>query len=313
MVYWIVWLMICIVLIAVFSIEVLPILFGYAAGAMWQPTDRGVKKSNSEDGIFILYEPSPAAAKYIKRYKISLRTQEDCVPTFVGEWATPVQSAVYVISAFNKYDRRVAKKRVREFPHGARLTRSVPLPPETDFISLSVRRIDGKKIVQNRRRRTLFYPLFALFVFAVAIDFATVVFVTASFLSRVLGGFTADALAFTGYEWRCNIILPALFVALILYIAALCILFRQDVIEKLSPYCERGYKFIAKPCRNVLPKLKTAFMWLRFAWTKVLYAISNAVYAVFHNALFRKVGAGIRHFYYACKRRFSRKKGAQSG
>ena len=143
--FWIVWLLIGLLLAALFSAIVLPRLLLEMKASLHPIADRGIGKFNLKNGISVLYEPSRSERKYLRCYQLFRRGDRSV--SFMGCWNRAVFTARYTLLCFNSLGRPIAFYRVCEsFIDGRYYTRTVTLPHATAFVSLSLERIDGKKL-----------------------------------------------------------------------------------------------------------------------------------------------------------------------
>lgn len=237
MAYWIVWLIICIAFLTMYSVFLLPLLFHLAAGSADTPSDRALEKFNVKGGISVLYEPDRVTAQYLGRYELHRRSDEGCRPVFVGEWSRPPKSAEFDLSAYNAYGRLLMRKRVQENPRAARFTSSVLLPYETDRVSVVLRRADGVRIRHERRVGKRFPLFLALFALGAALDLAAIVFVALTFFSRIAGGAETPLSAAL---WSKALILPPLLLAGLIMSFGFLTVYREQVRSRLGCLLRRA-------------------------------------------------------------------------
>ncbi len=234
MIYWIVWLCVCIAFLVLNAVTVLPILFRWLAGAVFCTADRGLEKFNLKNGVAVLYEPDRITARYIKRYQLYKRTEELCATVFVGEWARQIKSAEYELSAYDRYDLLLAKKRIGQTPQRTRFTGAVLLPSETDRVSLTVRSANGERVSSPKRQNPFFLFFLTLFALAAVFELLGIIFVATVFLSRAFGGFEAERLPLTSSLW-CHLLLPSALALFALIFTAGCFYaYRAKLFARLS-------------------------------------------------------------------------------
>ena len=128
--FWIVWLLIGLLLAALFSAIVLPRLLLEMKASLHPIADRGIGKFNLKNGISVLYEPSRSERKYLRCYQLFRRGDRSV--SFMGCWNRAVFTARYTLLCFNSLGRPIAFYRVCEsFIDGRYYTRTVTLPPLT--------------------------------------------------------------------------------------------------------------------------------------------------------------------------------------
>ena len=144
MFFWIALTVIGIAFLSVFSALVFPRLFFKVYVSFLSSKDRGLAKFNLSDGVAILYEPDASVRKYISRYQL-YQLNEESGKFFVGEFAQKLSSVQYSVVAYNRRDRVLRAYRVRE-KNCTQYTKTLTLPEETDYISLVIHSVSGKRI-----------------------------------------------------------------------------------------------------------------------------------------------------------------------
>ena len=137
--FWAVWLLIGLMLAAVFSGTVFPRLLLEMRASRYPIADRGIGKFNLKNGISVLYEPSRSEREYLCSYQVCRRN--DRTVCFLGCWQKAVFTARYTLLCFNSLGRPIAFYRISEkFIGGRRYTRTVPLPYATAYVGFSLER-----------------------------------------------------------------------------------------------------------------------------------------------------------------------------
>ena len=191
-VFWILWFIVGLTLVGVFACTFLPYLLLKADAATYKVRDRALGRYNLKDGVTFLYEPSPSAVQYIGKYQV-YETNEG--KFFVGEWAQKLSSANFDLFVYDAKNSIKTILNVQDKKIEGTQTRVVPLPDETDYVSVRVNRADNE-VVRSERRLTARYVvmtlLFALFT-ALVVD--VLIWLIATFIMQLLAGFPpiADA------------------------------------------------------------------------------------------------------------------------
>lgn len=187
--FWAVWLLIGLMLAAVFSGTVFPRLLLEMRASRYPIADRGIGKFNLKNGISVLYEPSRSEREYLCSYQVCRRN--DRTVCFLGCWQKAVFTARYTLLCFNSLGRPIAFYRISEkFIGGRRYTRTVPLPYATAYVGFSLERVDGKRIGRAFSPSPFYWIWLSLFLvglaglvgylFFLAVHFSEAVFHTAS-------------------------------------------------------------------------------------------------------------------------------------
>ena len=105
--------------------------------------DRGVKKYVFKNGRAILYEPSLSCRKYIKQYILSVNEGKKYLKCRIDE---RISSIKYEAAVFDSRERFGKIIEVCEPIRSVGETSAVPMPPQTSFVSLNVREINGVSV-----------------------------------------------------------------------------------------------------------------------------------------------------------------------
>ena len=124
--------------------------------------DRGVKKYVFEDGRAILYEPSLSCRKYIKQYILSVNQGKKHIKCRIDD---RIVSIKYEAAVFDAKDRLIKVIEICEPIRSAGESSAVPLPPQTSFVSVNVREINGVAVDTGK---TLSLPFKNLIWFTVS-------------------------------------------------------------------------------------------------------------------------------------------------
>lgn len=103
--------------------------------------DRGLKKYTFPGGRAVTYEPYPALRDYVKRYVLFVK---DGAKYIRCSLAREVSFIVYDIAVFDHVGKMIDVIRVNERIESVGVSRSVKLPGNTSYVSLSLRRVNGK-------------------------------------------------------------------------------------------------------------------------------------------------------------------------
>lgn len=156
--FWIFFLLIGMILIAVAAVLVVPRLVLFARTADHTPRDRGVRKVNTPHGSVIVYEPDPAYRGALFQFALARSGEFVSVEgklakdasrrgervTFAGKWAKNVYCAEYALYIYDSRGKILALKTVREFPK-AGVGQRFELPCDTGSVSPVLLSINGGK------------------------------------------------------------------------------------------------------------------------------------------------------------------------
>ena len=136
--------------------QVYPRLFLRAGWSKDDIKDRGIKKYSFSGGRAILYEPSLSCRKYIKQYILSVHDRKKYLKCSIDERITSIR---YEAVVFDANDRFVKIIEVSEPIRSEGDSSAVQLPPETAFVSLNVREINGISVDTGKTLSLQFYKV----------------------------------------------------------------------------------------------------------------------------------------------------------
>lgn len=289
MVYWIVWAAIGLIFFAIYSAEILPGLFRLAVGTAYRISDRGLEKFNLTNGISVLYGPDAITSEYIKRYQIYRKADYCYAPVFLGEWGKLPKSIEYEISAFDRHNMLLAKKRICKNPLNARYTDAVFLPFDTAYISLCVRRVDGEYISHPRKTSRIFPLLLALFACAAAFALVGFLYVILTCLSEISGNFVAGGLSPSPRLWCALLLLPALLLAGSIMLAGCLSVYRERIGAQSAPLLRKMRVPVGYIGRTMAAMKRCVALHARFLFEKIRCAFGNVCSAVEQCSVFYRL------------------------
>lgn len=136
--------------------QVYPKLFLRVSWSKSDIKDRGIKKYAFDGGRAILYEPSISCRKYIKQYILSVNDGKKYLKCLIDE---RIESIRYEAAVFDANDRFVRLIEVCEPIKSEGDSSAVLLPPETAFVSLNVREINGTTVDTGKMLSLQFYKV----------------------------------------------------------------------------------------------------------------------------------------------------------
>lgn len=188
MAFWIVWLLIGLTFVLLFTGLVIPRVMLKMRAAMMPVRDKAVDHLSDEHGAIFVYTPSASARRYIKSYRISHDGEGLC---FQGEWTGTVAFAEYELTVYNAENDIVEVLRVKEKFNGTHLTRMTKLPPKADYVTLRVLCVDDSPVVPERRAFGLRYAVWlAALCLSLALTVDILLWLGMLFVIRCLDGFT---------------------------------------------------------------------------------------------------------------------------
>ena len=149
-----VWIFALIAVVAVFLIIatlVLPKLFLHNKCALTGSLDRGIKRTVTRHRETCLYEPSPSARRYIKKYVL---TVQDGKKVLVCKLGKNFKFLDYDIVVFDSQNKVRCVLNVREALKDSGYTRVIQLPDETAYVSLNVNGVDDMIFPHRALSRT---------------------------------------------------------------------------------------------------------------------------------------------------------------
>ena len=239
MIYWIIWAVVGLLFFSLYAVKILPGLFRIAVGFADKTRDRGLATLNLSEGISVLYEPDASSAPYIRRYQIYRIKSSGYTPVFLGEWGRRPKSIEYEVSAYDRHQFLLARKRVCKNPAQTRYTEALTLPSETAYVSLCVRRADGEAIHRPKTKDRRFWRFLALFAAAAAFALAGFIFVILSFLLRALSYFGDGPLLPAPALWLVFLLLPALILFGVILLMGYLLGYRKQTVPKSAPSARR--------------------------------------------------------------------------
>ncbi len=108
--------------------------------------ERGIKKYLFGNGRAIVFEPSTLSKRYIKQYILSRNDEEKYIKCKIDE---RVYSIKYDVIAYNSADKVIAIVQQSELIVDPGVTKSALLPPDTSYVSVIVKEVNGKKVTSE--------------------------------------------------------------------------------------------------------------------------------------------------------------------
>jgi hypothetical protein len=109
--------------------------------------DRGIKKYLFENGRAIVYLPDPAIRSYIPQYILSDNNGERFLKCLLNP---EVFSLHYYVFSFDAQDRPVQVLEVEDPIPTRGVSKAVPLPLNTSYVTISLKNVNGKTFQSNK-------------------------------------------------------------------------------------------------------------------------------------------------------------------
>lgn len=171
-----------------FSCVVIPKIMFKTHSATMPVSAKAVERIKGEHGDAVVYVPSSAARRYIKRYRVG---RDEKGFYFRGELAQKVAYAEYELTVYNTENAIIQILRVKETFNVDVETAETRLPEKTDYVSLRLVCIDDNPIPAERRPFNARYAIWLTVLCAsltAAIDL--LVWLVVSFVLRCKDNFT---------------------------------------------------------------------------------------------------------------------------
>lgn len=176
--------------------------------------DIGVARYNLKDGISVMYRAPAPSDRALRGYQI-YTMQKRKEKFFVAEWADGARSAEYDLVLYDACNRVIDIMRIAEVRGGRAYTHKYTLPAKTDYLSLSVRSVNGGRLVSGCAisLKTCAHILFAAVVsalFACVIAWVTcsIVFLAQSGLADISFGGWMHLLLASGFAaFGCSVLI----------------------------------------------------------------------------------------------------------
>lgn len=143
MVFWIVWFIMGVAAILLFTALVIPRVMLKVRAATLPLRDKAVGRLTDAQGDVLCYAPADSVRPYISRYFIA-RDGEGMY--FRGEWARLSAYAAYELTVFNAAGKILDIYRVTEKFNSGRETHITRLPEGTDYVALRLLCVDDTPI-----------------------------------------------------------------------------------------------------------------------------------------------------------------------
>lgn len=111
--------------------------------------DRGIRRYRTEEGHAVVYAPGSRCAPGITQY-ILLHRSEDGLKTITCKTNGRIDTIGYDIAVFDGFGRMIDVLEVTDTLSGGRYTKAVVLPQATSYVSVILRRVDGKQVCADR-------------------------------------------------------------------------------------------------------------------------------------------------------------------
>lgn len=188
MVFWIVWLIIGIFFIVVFSVTMVPKIMLKTYAATLPVRVKTLERYSDRYGNVVVYSPAKQVRKYIKNYRIGT---DEKGAYFIGEWAKPFAYAEYELTVYGEDNSIIEILRIKEKFNGGINTHRTRLPEGADYATLRVVCIDDNPIPAERRSFNLRYALWlAALCFCLSLSVDLLLWLGGTFVLRCLDQFS---------------------------------------------------------------------------------------------------------------------------
>lgn len=170
-----------------------PKLFFRVRFAALEPTGRGVRVIEEQDGRTIVYDGDLSVRKYLPQYLISERGGKKQIVCRVGEG---VRYLEYDVAVHDKFNTVTDVLHVREVLSAPGYTSAVDLPEETAFVSLRLNAVDGRQFSARMTGRIPGRNLFLYAVFCLVLNILAV-FSARACIANLFGGIYGEAFLYS--------------------------------------------------------------------------------------------------------------------
>ncbi len=136
---------------------------------------RGIRKMKTETERAIVYEPHPSIRKYLHQY--ALYTDMG-YKKLICNVDTTVRELAYVVQMFDNCNRRIDVLQIEDIPDKYGRTSEIVLHPETSYVALSLKSINGAYLTRAAERYYRVVDLLKYALFAFIGNFITFISIT---------------------------------------------------------------------------------------------------------------------------------------
>lgn len=201
---------------------VLPKLLFRAKYSVSKPVDRGVKKIDDGDEAALVFEPTTADKKHIKKYAI---IEKDGKRMLAMKLAHETHYIDYDIVAFSS-DKAERAFNVKEDIKGDDRTRAVEIPSDTEYVSVILNVVDGKKYRNGVFKNVAAWRIMLFMLLSAVCTFAAV-FGVKTCLAYMGAGIFAESFIYRSYSIGVTCIIAAIAVAFDVVMTTVAFLMRR--------------------------------------------------------------------------------------
>lgn len=207
MAFWIVWFIIGLVFVAVFTVLAIPRIMLKTHAATLPVRDKVTERFSNEHGAIFVYTPCASARKFIKSYRIA---HDEKGLFFQGEWACKNAFIEYELTVYNAESDILEILHIKEKFNGRHKTHITRLPPKADYVSLRIVCADDEPLTPERSHFNARYAIWlSVLCVSIAATVDILVWLVMLFIIRCMDNFTMT-LSLPANVWAGTLIVTAI-------------------------------------------------------------------------------------------------------